>query len=60
MIDTATGKPIAPKVLLIYYKTGYWPYFNDGSVMQPFPKGLKMIAGDAAAARRAVSAPSAA
>jgi hypothetical protein len=46
MIDTATGKPIAPKVLLIYYKTGYWQYFNDNSVMQPIPKGLKMIAGD--------------
>ena len=46
MIDTATGKPIAPKVLLIYYKTGYWTYFNDGSVMQSIPKGLKMIAGD--------------
>ena len=24
MIDTASGKPIAPKVLLIYYKTGFW------------------------------------
>jgi hypothetical protein len=46
MIDTATGKPIAPKVLLIYYKTGFWTYFNDGSVIQPIPKGLKMIAGD--------------
>ena len=46
MIDTATGKPIAPKVLLIYYKTGFWQYFNDNSVMQPIPKGLKMIAGD--------------
>jgi hypothetical protein len=46
MIDTATGKPIAPKVLLIYYKTGFWQYFNDNSVMQPIPKGLKMIAGE--------------
>jgi len=46
MIDTASGKPIAPKVLLIYYKTGFWQYFNDNSVMQPIPKGLKMIAGE--------------
>ena len=47
MIDTATSKPIAPKSLLIYYKTGAWPYFNDGSIMQAIPKGLKMIVGDA-------------
>lgn len=47
MIDTATGKPIAPKTLLIYYKTGFWPYMNDGSIMQPLPKNLKMIAGEA-------------
>lgn len=48
MIDTATSKPLAPKSLLIYYKTGLWPYMNDNPVMQPLPKGLKMIAGDAA------------
>jgi hypothetical protein len=48
MIDTATGIPIAPKALLIYYKTGLWPYFNDGSVIQPIPKGLRMVAGSAA------------
>jgi hypothetical protein len=47
MIDTATGLPIAPKTLLIYYKTGLWPYFNDGSVIQPIPKGLKMVVGKA-------------
>jgi hypothetical protein len=47
MIDTSTGRPIAPKALLIYYKTGFWPYFNDGSIMQPIPKGLKMISGEA-------------
>jgi hypothetical protein len=47
MIDTATNRPIAPRSLLLYYKTGLWPYMADGSVMQPLPKGLKMIAGDA-------------
>ena len=46
MIDTATGIPVAPRYLIVYYKTGNWQYFNDNSVMQPFPKGLKMIAGD--------------
>ena len=46
MIDTSNNRPIAPKALLIYYKTGLWPYMNDGSVMQPIPKGLRMIAGE--------------
>jgi len=45
MIDTATNKPVAPNSLLVYYKTGLWTYMNDGSVIQPLPKGLKMIAG---------------
>ena len=49
MIDTTTAKPMAPKYLIVYYKTGYWPYMGDGSVIQPFPKGLKMIGGDPAA-----------
>jgi len=47
MIDTTTSRPIAPKSLLIYYKTGSWTYMADGSVLQPLPKGLRMIAGDA-------------
>ena len=46
MIDTQTGQPIAPRVLLIYYKTGFWMYMNDGSQMMPLPRGLRMIAGD--------------
>ncbi|HEX2542201.1 MAG TPA: DUF1996 domain-containing protein [Caldimonas sp.] len=46
MIDTTTNRPLAPVSLLIYYKTGQWPYMNDNSVMRPLPKGLKMIAGD--------------
>jgi hypothetical protein len=47
MIDTATHKAIAPKHLLVYYKTGAWTYFNDGSVIQPLPKGLRIVSGDA-------------
>lgn len=46
MIDTATGRPIAPKTLLIYYKTGFWPYLNNNPPITPLPPGLKMIAGD--------------
>ena len=48
MIDTATHKPIAPKSLLVYYKTGLYAYMNDNNVMQPMPRGLKMIAGNSA------------
>ena len=48
MIDMVTGKPLAPKFLIIYYKTGYWPWMGDRSVMQPLPKGLKMITGNSA------------
>ncbi len=32
MIDTATHKPIAPRELLVYYKTGLYAYMNDNSV----------------------------
>jgi hypothetical protein len=46
MIDTTANRPIAPKNLLIYYKTGFWTYMADGSVLQPVPKGLRMIGGD--------------
>ncbi|MEP7097942.1 MAG: DUF1996 domain-containing protein [Dokdonella sp.] len=45
MIDTATNKPVAPISLLLYYKTGLWTYMNDRSVLQPLPKGLKIISG---------------
>jgi hypothetical protein len=48
MIDTSTHKPIAPKSLLVYYKTGLYAYMNDNNVMQPMPRGLKMIAGNSA------------
>ena len=49
MIDTVTNRPLAPLSLVIYYKTGAWTYMNNGSVIQPLPKGLRMISGDAAA-----------
>jgi hypothetical protein len=45
MIDTATHKPVVPKSLLVYYKSGMYVYMNDGRILQPMPKGLKMIAG---------------
>jgi hypothetical protein len=44
IIDTLTGKPIAPTGALWYYKTGY-----DGVLpkdVKPFPAGLRMITGD--------------
>jgi hypothetical protein len=44
MIDTATGKPIAPDIAVIYYKQGYM--VRPSSVIQPLPPGLRMIAGD--------------
>lgn len=45
MIDTRTGAPIKPKDSGIYYKTGYGGVVP--SSVQPFPVGLRMIAGDA-------------
>jgi len=45
MIDIRTGQPIAPYSANFYYKGGYQGV--DPTKIQPFPKGLKMIAGDA-------------
>ena len=42
LIDTKDGTPIKPESIMIYYKTGY----IDGDNVQPFPRGLRMIAGD--------------
>lgn len=39
------GKPIRPQSLETYYKTGYNGIQPDE--VQPFPRGLRMIAGDA-------------
>ncbi|HKP61111.1 MAG TPA: DUF1996 domain-containing protein [Polyangiales bacterium] len=44
LID-ANGKPIKPASIDVYYKTGYGGV-KPGDV-KPFPKGLRMIAGDA-------------
>lgn len=45
MIDTRTAAPVKPRVANIYYKTGY-NGIKPGQV-QPFPAGLRMIAGNA-------------
>jgi len=53
MVDTASRKPIVPKYIVVYYKTGTGPWMRDWHrankplVMQPMPQGLVMIAGDA-------------
>jgi hypothetical protein len=44
-IDTRTGTPVKPAVAHMYYKNGYNGIRPDE--IQPFPKGLRMIAGDA-------------
>jgi hypothetical protein len=44
MIDTATGKALRPVGLIVYYKTGYRNV--TPSKIVPFPKGLRMIAGN--------------
>jgi hypothetical protein len=46
MVDMKTSRPVLPKWMIVYYKTGDWPFMNDGSLIQPLPKGLKMITGD--------------
>ena len=47
VIDTATGAPIQPSLMQVYYKSGY-AGVQPGEV-QPFPAGLKMIAGNSKA-----------
>jgi len=42
-----SGEPIVPETANIYYKSGYRGV--DPEDIQPFPEGLRMIAGDAAA-----------
>ena len=46
MIDTSTGQPLLPTSTNFYYKLGYFGV--KAGTVQPFPKGLRMIAGDAA------------
>ena len=45
MIDIRTGQPITPLDGSMYYKLGY--YGVKTGTVQPFPKGLRIIAGDA-------------
>jgi len=44
VIDAA-GKPVKPKALEVYYKSGYNGI--KASAIKPFPSGLRMIAGSA-------------
>ena len=46
MIDTKDGTPLTPDSIGVYYKNGY----VDGSLVNPLPTGLRMIAGDPGAA----------
>ncbi len=46
MIDMRTNRPILPSVSDFYYKTGYNGV--QPADVKPFPKGLRMIAGDPA------------
>ena len=46
MIDTRTGQPIVASGSLLYYKLGYLGV--QAGTVQPFPKGLRMIAGSSA------------
>jgi hypothetical protein len=46
MIDTRTGQPIVPLASNFYYKSGYQSV--DATKIQPFPAGLRMIAGNPA------------
>jgi len=49
MVDTATGKAIAPRSNLVYYKTQLWSYMIGYPNITPLPPGLRMVAGDAKA-----------
>jgi Domain of unknown function (DUF1996) len=43
MIDTRDGRPLAPAIIHVYYKTGYNGIAD--SAIRPWPKGFRMIAG---------------
>ena len=45
VIDTATGVPIQPTDMLVYYKSGDLGYVSPEPVTQP-PTGLRMVAGN--------------
>lgn len=44
MIDTRNGRPLIPKLIHVYYKTGY-AGIADAAV-KPWPRGFRMIAGN--------------
>lgn len=45
MIDTRDGRPLAPTLIHVYYKTGYNGIANGA--VKPWPAGFRMIAGSA-------------
>jgi hypothetical protein len=45
MIDTRTGTPLVPHSIGVYYKSGYGLRNEYRSQIQPFPAGLKILAG---------------
>ena len=52
VVDTRSGKPVAPTENLIYYKTGYAGV--PAALVKVPPPGLRMIAGDMTASARQV------
>lgn len=42
----ASTVPLAPHIL-VYYKTGFWPYLNNDPAMAELPLGLRMVSGNA-------------
>ena len=44
LVDTRTGQPLVPTETVFYYKLGYLGV--KAGTVQPFPKGLRMIAGN--------------
>jgi hypothetical protein len=47
MIDSRTGVPVAPRSIVVYYKTGYSGI--KSADIKPLPEGLRMIAGNSKA-----------
>jgi hypothetical protein len=56
MIDTTTGRPVAPTSNMTYYKTGYNPGITNADI-QAVPQGLRMISGDQTATEPFLGAP---
>jgi hypothetical protein len=46
MVDTATGNPVAPDLINVYYKSGV---FTGDKLSRGIPQGLRMVAGNPAA-----------